>query len=95
MSSQTVNIENPIWRIEPGNSVCIVGVNSYNTSSLLYEIECIEKINFEVSKGFMIIVDNPEEPTTIKFPLLRQIDENDIAYEDTLLIQYHLMNEEH
>lgn len=78
--------------VKPDMSIAILHVDSYNIISRVYEISCIqERLAIELNSGVMIIVDNPDEDTTIKFPRLRpEEDESDLlnAYDDTIIIEY-------
>ncbi len=82
-----------VWTVHPEMSVAIVGINSYNTQSLLYEIsssKADQSFKFEMCQGFMLIVDNPEETTYVKFPTIKYKDYSlDSPFEDTLLVEYY------
>lgn len=77
------------WVIEPGMTCAIMCIETYNMASKVYKIETDESISFELCSGYMIIVDNPDKETRIKFPALRRNENIDFAdpYEDTLLIR--------
>jgi hypothetical protein len=80
---------NDQWIVEPNMSVAILSIDSFNMSSKVYEISSTDTIATELNSGVMIIVDNPDDKTVIKFPKLYPIDENETrnTYEDTILIK--------
>lgn len=80
--------------IAPGVTFAIVCVESYNTGSRVYEVEIDTQVfHLELCPAYMLMIDNPDRETIVRFPRLFEEEEGGGMHEDALLIHQLLRDE--